>query len=90
MPVFAPLAPKTDLNLTPSNWLRKTVGLRPETVLTGSRYATNQSSFSGLAMANNHIECVSKVDIISDAEVMSVNVCFHYTHRTCCTYVPLT
>nr|XP_039263347.1 erythroid differentiation-related factor 1-like [Styela clava] len=67
--MFSHLAPETNLNLAPSNWLRKTVGLRPETVLPGGRYSSNPNrSFSGFSMASGHLDSVGKVDVVSDAE----------------------
>lgn len=67
--MYSTLAPETNLNLAPSNWLRKTVGLRPETLLPGGRYAANPSRpFGGFSMASSHLNKVGNVDVVSDAE----------------------
>lgn len=72
--MFTQLAPKTDINLAPSNWLRRAAGLRPSLLISGSRSypqvdITKKNSFSSLGMADSHIAMVGHIDVVSDAEV---------------------
>ena len=71
--LFSQLAPFTNLNLAPSNWLRQAPGLRPSIMLSGSRasslYNTNdQPLFSSFQMADSHLKLIGDIDMISDAE----------------------
>jgi len=72
---FSHLAPQTNLNLAPSNWLRSAPGLRPDSLLSGKRSKSaktevhNVAQFSSLSMADSHIRIMDQIDVVSDAEV---------------------
>ena len=70
--LFSQLAPFTNLNLAPSNWLRNAHGLRPNFTFSPNRpamYKTSDSPlFSSFQMADSHLHYVGDIDVISDAE----------------------
>ena len=70
--LFSQLAPFTNLNLAPSNWLRNAPGLRPSFLLSGSRPSVSNASdkliFSSFQMAGSHLNLVGDIDVVSDAE----------------------
>ncbi|XP_022247753.1 erythroid differentiation-related factor 1-like [Limulus polyphemus] len=63
---FLRLSSNTNLNQPPANWLRAS------TKLHGNQWTfpktTHSTIFSSFQMANNFTDCVSEVDVISDAE----------------------
>jgi len=70
--LFSQLAPFTNLNLAPSNWLRNAPGLRPNFIFSKSRpsmYNSNENPlFSSFQMADSHLRFVGDIDVVSDAE----------------------
>ena len=70
--LFSQLAPFTNLNLAPSNWLRNAPGLRPSFIFSrrrSSMFSANDTSlFSSFQMANSHLSFLGDVDVVSDAE----------------------
>ena len=85
--LFSQLAPFTNLNLAPSNWLRSAPGLRPNVILSGSRsmptYSHNDRPlFTSFQMADSHLNYVGEIDVVSDAENLKklLKVPFSKTH----------
>uniref|UniRef100_F6UHR3 Erythroid differentiation-related factor 1 n=1 Tax=Ciona intestinalis TaxID=7719 RepID=F6UHR3_CIOIN len=68
------LAPLTNLNLAPSNWLRRAQGLRPSHLISGSRPCYSDPGrrdmplFTSFSMADKHLDIIGKIDVVSDAE----------------------
>ena len=72
-PSFTKLSPHTNLNLAPSNWLERGVGIRPNIYFNEESYLNliNLSGFSfpSFNLANKHLEELGEIDVVSDAEV---------------------
>uniref|UniRef100_H2ZLP7 EDRF1 N-terminal domain-containing protein n=1 Tax=Ciona savignyi TaxID=51511 RepID=H2ZLP7_CIOSA len=72
--LYNQLAPLTNLNLAPSNWLRKAQGLRPNHLISRSRPSYSDTGrrdmplFTSFTMADKHLDIIGKIDVVSDAE----------------------